>query len=377
MLGALALVWAACGPARAQPEVPDAADWASVQRGAAGQTVRWWMFGGDERVNRYVDQLVAPAAAELGINLVRVPVADTADAVQRVLAERRAGGAGGGVDLVWINGENFTLGKEAGLWLEGWSEALPNSRYVDWADPTIARDFGVPVEGQESPWSRAALVFAHDRRRTPEPPRSFEELLALARRHPGRVTYPAPPDFTGSAFVRLAVQTLGEERAFALLEELKPLQWQRGLVPGSEAELNRLFGDGQVDFAISYDPSFVLTEVGRGVFPESARPFVFSTGTLQNVSYVAIPAGAAHAAGALVVANLLLDPGLQAAKADPALLGLPTVLDRSRLSPAQRRLFEIPVGSPHLLEDLGPLLSEMAPNRVIAIEERWRGEVLP
>ncbi len=335
------------------------------------------MFGGDERVNRYVDQLVAPAAAELGINLVRVPVADTADAVQRVLAERRAGGAGGGVDLVWINGENFTLGKEAGLWLEGWSEALPNSRYVDWADPTIARDFGVPVEGQESPWSRAALVFAHDRRRTPEPPRSFEELLALARRHPGRVTYPAPPDFTGSAFVRLAVQTLGEERAFALLEELKPLQWQRGLVPGSEAELNRLFGDGQVDFAISYDPSFVLTEVGRGVFPESARPFVFSTGTLQNVSYVAIPAGAAHAAGALVVANLLLDPGLQAAKAEPTLLGLPTVLDRSRLSPAQRRLFEIPVGSPHLLEDLGPLLSEMAPNRVIAIEERWRGEVLP
>jgi putative spermidine/putrescine transport system substrate-binding protein len=54
------------------------------------------------------------------------------------------------------------------------------------------------------------------------------------------VTYPAPPDFTGSAFVRQAVAALGEDEAFALLAELKPLQWREGVtLPGSEAELSR------------------------------------------------------------------------------------------------------------------------------------------
>jgi putative spermidine/putrescine transport system substrate-binding protein len=352
-------------------------DWPATTRQARGQTVRWWMYGGDERVNRYVDQLVRPAAAAAGVTLERVPVADTADAVRRVLAERRAGRtAGGSVDLVWINGENFALGKRAGLWLPGWARTLPNARYLDWGDPTIARDFGVPVDGQESPWSRALFVFAYDRRRTPTPPRSFQELVAYARGHPGRVAYPAPPDFTGSAFVRQAVQALGEERAFGLLGELRPLQWRRGAAfPGSQAELDRLFGDGQVDFAMSYDPSFVAGGVRQGRFPPSARPFVLAPGALHNASYVTIPAAAAHRAGALVVANLLLDPRLQAAKADPERLGLPTVLDLPRLAPADAARFRHDA-SPYLLAGRVGRLAELPPEQVTAIEARWRREVL-
>jgi putative spermidine/putrescine transport system substrate-binding protein len=376
---AAALALGACAapdPGRTSP-AGRPADWPATVREARGQTVRWWMYGGDERVNRYVDELVTPAAAAAGVTLERVPVADTADAVQRVLAERRAGRAsGGGVDLLWINGENFALGKQAGLWLPAWAETLPNARYVDWDDPTIARDFGVPVDGQESPWNRATFVFAHDRRRTPTPPRSFQELLAYARAHPGRVTYPAPPDFTGSAFVRQAVQALGEDRAFALLDALKPLQWRRGTTfPGSQAELDRLFADGQVDLAMSYDPSFVAAGVRQGRFPGSARPFVLATGALQNASYVTIPANAAHRAGALVVANLLLEPRLQAAKADPERLGIPTVLDLSRLPPADVDRFRAGAG-PYALAGSVGRLAELPPERVTAIEARWRREVL-
>lgn len=374
---AAALALGACAAPDPDPLVGRLGDWQATAREARGQTVRWWMYGGDERVNRYVDQVVTPAAAAAGVTLERVPVADTADAVRRVLAERRAGRtSGGSVDLIWINGENFALGKRAGLWLPGWAQTLPNARYLDWDDPTIARDFGVPVDGQESPWSRATFVFAHDRRRTPAPPRSFQELLAYARAHPGRVAYPAPPDFTGSAFVRQAVQALGEERAFTLLGELRPLQWRRGTAfPGSQAELDRLFGDGQVDFAMSYDPSFVAGGVRQGRFPPSARPFVLESGALHNASYVTIPAVAAHRAGALVVANLLLDPRLQAAKADPERLGVPTVLDLSRLAPADAARFRR-AASPYLLPGPVGRLAELPPERVTAIEARWRREVL-
>ncbi|MCU0306598.1 MAG: ABC transporter substrate-binding protein [Thermoleophilia bacterium] len=355
-----------------------AAPFGPVREEARGQTVDWWMYGGDARVNAYVDRVVVPAARRRGVTLRRVPVADTADAVQRVIAERRAGrDSGGAVDLIWINGENFAAGRELGLWRRDWARTLPNARFVDPADPSIARDLGVPTEGQESPWSRAAFVFAHDRRRTPRPPRTLAALLAYARANPGRVTYPAPPDFTGSAFVRQVVQRLGSrERAFAYLRELRPLQWRGGRVfPGSEAELNRLFADGQVDIAMSYDPSLVAGAVRRGQFPATARPFLIGGGALVNTSYVTIPANAGDPEGALVVADLLLDPVLQGIKADPRVLGLPSVLDPERLPPARRRALVAP-RSPYLLRSLGRPLAELPAGEVGPIERAWQAEVL-
>lgn len=370
------VVMTACGTGSGrEPPSPDVADWDAVLQDARGGTVRWWMFGGDARVNRYVDQHVVPAADELGIAVERVPVADTADAVQRVLAEQRAGTDPGGVDLIWINGENFVLGREAGLWLEDWAGQLPNATLVDW--DTVDTDFGVPIDGQESPWSRAVFLFAHDRERMPEPPRSFEELLDWARAHPGRITYPAPPDFTGSAFVRQVVQAMGEDAAFAYLRKLQPHLWRGGRThPADEAELNSLFGNGEVDLAMSYDPAFVRTAVEQGTFPPTARPFTLDRGALHNVSYVTIPRNAPHPSAALVVANLLLEPDLQALKADPEVLGVPTVLDLDRLDPEQRTRFERRTDSPHVLTRPGPLLDELPADRVEPLEQRWRRQVL-
>ena len=355
---------------------PEATEWAAIRAAASGQTVRWWLYGGDERVNRYVDEHVVPAAARAGVTLERVPVADTADAVQRVVAVMQAGETAGSVDLIWINGENFAVGKRAGLWLEDWAGELPNARYVDPA--TVETDFGLPVEGQESPWSRALFVYAHDTARMPDPPRTFEALLAYAREHPGRLTYPAPPDFTGAAFVRQVVQALGEDEGFAYLRQLEPLLWREGKAhPGSEAELNQLFGDGQVDLAMSYDPSFVETAVRQGAFPDTVRPFVLDHGTLHNVSYVTVPVNAGSREGALVVANLLLDPDLQARKADPDVLGVPTVLDPDRLAADDRNRLQRRSASPYLLSEVGRLIDELPVDRVEPLEQRWRAGVLP
>jgi putative spermidine/putrescine transport system substrate-binding protein len=375
----VAAVLASCGgdPESAAAPAREASFEATL-REARGQEVRWWMFGGDERVNEYVDERVVPAAERLGVKLRRVPVADTADAVQRVIAQRRAGKeSGGAVDLIWINGENFAAGKRAGLWFEDWLDGLPNARYLDMKDPTIVRDFQVPVDGQEAPWTRAVFVYAHDSARVPEPPRTFEALLEWAEAHRGRFTYPAPPDFTGSAFVRQVAQAMGEEAAFAYLRRLRPLMYREGeVLPKSEAELNELFANGQVDFTMSYDSSFVLSAVRRGQFPRSARPFLLEGGALSNVSFVTIPADAAHRAGAQVVANLLLDPALQAAKADPRVLGHPTVLDLERLSAGAGERFAAAASSPYLLEDFGKLRAELPADEVPRLEERWEREIL-
>lgn len=379
-LGLLVLLTACGGSGGGSAPAPGLpGDWAQVRAAARGQTVNWWMYGGDARINAYVRDRVIPAAAAEGVTLKQVPITDTADAVQRVLAERDAGkDSGGAVDLIWINGENFALGTSAGLWLRAWAGHLPNASLVDQEDPAVASDFGVPVDGQESPWSRAALVFAYDTARLSRPPRTVAELLEYARSHPGRVAYPAPPDFTGSAFVRLVVQALGEDAGLRALADVRPFLHGGGTsYPKSEAELNQLFGDGQVDIAMSYDPGFVLSGVRSGIFPSRVRPFALER-TLVNTSFVTIPANAAHPEGAAVVANLLLSPRLQAEKADPAILGVPTVLDPDRLSPAERAAFRPRARSPYLLGPgaLGASLEELPAADVTRVEKRWSEEVL-
>ena len=361
-------------PTAAKP----APSFAAVQEAARGQTVRWWMFGGDDRINAYVDEVVTPAAAKAGITVKRVPITDTADAVQRVVAERRAGkDSGGGVDLIWLNGENFAAGKRAGLWLEDWAMKLPNARYLDAEDPTITTDFQVPVDGQEAPWSRAAFVFAADSAKLPRPPADLDALLAYAKAHPGRVSYPAPPDFTGSAFVRQVLAAKGPDAGFAYLKTLAPFLYRKGATyPKSEAELSDLFGNGQLDIAMSYDAAFVRAAVRKGTFPKTTRPFLLGRSSLQNVSFLTIPANAANRAGAQVLADLLLSPALQAAKADPDVLGIPTVLDTAKLPPADRARFGAPADGPYVLSDLGKPLSEVAADDVAPLEARWKREVL-
>jgi putative spermidine/putrescine transport system substrate-binding protein len=337
------------------------------------------MYGGDDRLNAYVDDEVAPVLAKRGVTLKRVPITDTAEALKRVIAERRAGKrSGGGVDLIWINGENFASGKQAGLWLEGWARSLPNAeRYVDLSDPTIRTDFQVAVDGQESPWQRAAFVYAYDSANVSRPPRDLDALLAYARAHRGRFTYPAPPDFTGSAFVRQVIADKGEDAGFAYLKELKPLMYRGGRsLPKSQAELDGLFADGQVDFAMAYDANFVNAGVRKGAFPKSARPFLIGKGALSNTSYVTIPANAANVEGAKVLADVLLDPVLQAAKADPAKLGNPTVLDAAKLGDKASLFARRAADNPYVLQDYGETVPEFAAARVGALEKRWASEVL-
>ncbi len=69
-------------------------DWQDIRAAARGQTVYWNAWGGDERINAYIAWVGDQVREEYGITLKQVKLADTADAVSRVLAERTAGSSG-------------------------------------------------------------------------------------------------------------------------------------------------------------------------------------------------------------------------------------------------------------------------------------------
>ncbi len=335
--------------------------WAGIVAEARGQSVDFYMWGGSDLINTWVTQVVAPVVAEqYGITLNMVPISDATEYVNKVLGEKQAGrDTGGTVDLVWVNGENFRTMRQGDLLYGNWSEYLPSSAAVNWDDPSVANDFGFPVDGYESPYGKAQFVMIYDSARVAEPPRDIPALIDWIRANPGQFTYAAPPDFTGSAFVRHLCyhaaggyetllgefdQTVFDESAPAcwqMLNELEPYLWREGQTyPENRARMQDLFANGEVSFDMAYNPAEASSLVENGRYPETTRTFVFDSGTIANTHYVAIPYNSDHKAAAMVVANYLLSPEAQLSKAQPANWGDLPALDPTRLSPDWQAQFD-------------------------------------
>ncbi len=396
----LALAISACGRGGVDGGVSSSElkPFPEAEKDARGTTVNFFMYGGDEAVNEYVDGYVAPHLEErYGITLTRTPLTDTADAVNKLLNEKQAGKEEGTIDLLWLNGENFATGAEADLWYGPWAEKLPNARYIDWESPSINRDFGYPVEGREAPWGRAQFVMIYDSEKVEEPPRNMDELLAWSEENPGKFAYPAPPDFTGNAFIEQVFygvtgkvapyqrpfdeEVFNEEapKLYDYLNELEPNLWRGGeTYPESSTKLSGLYQNGEVYMTMSYTAHFAQRQVNKGLFPESTRTYLFDGGTLSNTHYVAIPFNAPNESGARVVANFLESPEAQREKQRKDGWGDLTVLDIERLPAGLREGFEEPSGPAGLptrvlQENRVP---EARTGWLLALEEGWQENVL-
>jgi putative thiamine transport system substrate-binding protein len=189
-----------------------AADWSAIAAEGKGQTVYFNAWAGSETINAYIAWAGARVKELHGVTLEHVKVTDTAEVVRRVRDEVKAGTAKGSVDLVWINGENFRAMKSENLLAAPFATALPNFKFVDTkGKPTTLVDFAEPTDGRESPWGMAQLTFFGDGTKIGTPPQSMTELIDFAKANKGRVSYPAPPDFHGTTFVKQAlVESLGD-----------------------------------------------------------------------------------------------------------------------------------------------------------------------
>ena len=371
---------------------PDPKDWDAVLNEAQGQTVYWNAWGGSTTTNDFISWVGSRVSEEYGVTLQHVKLTDTADAVARVVAEQTAGtDDGGAIDMIWINGANFSAMKEADLLFGPFAEDLPNWAFVDVEGKTVTTDFTVPTDGYESPWAMAQVVFIYDSETLPEPPKSALALLEWAAANPGRFTFPQPPDFLGTTFLKqMAIELVDDPSVLQLpagdtytqvtqpmwewLDEITPHLWRSGRAyPQTGPRQLQLINDGEVDLAISFSPGEATAAIANEQLPETARTFVLDNGTLGNASFVAIPYNASAKAGAMVVANFLLSPEAQLRAQTPDILGYGTVLDMDALSPQDRAAFDaLDLGIATLSPaDLGTALPEPHPSWMTRIEAEW------
>ena len=371
------------------------ADWDAVVEQARGGEVNWFLWGGADNVNRYVSEYIGGIVMEnYGITLNRVGLSDTVEVVNIVLGEREAGVTdSGSVDLIWINGENFRTMVQGDLAFCGYTQTLPNNELVDWDNPAIANDFGVPVNGCQVPWSRAQFAFAYDSARTENPPRSIAELIEWVEANPGLFTYPAPPDFTGSVFVRHVFyhaaggvenllgpfdQALYDEvapRAWEILNAMEPNLWRAGRTyPTSIAQLNELFANSEVDLTFNYDPSQFGLAVEAGQYPDTVRSYGLADGTIGNTNYTLIPFNSPNVAAAMVLQNVLLSGEAQLHKALPSVWGASPGIEMERTAPEIQQAFAAIERHPSVVpveELVRNALPELQSEWISAIERGW------
>ncbi|MCL2170134.1 MAG: ABC transporter substrate-binding protein [Defluviitaleaceae bacterium] len=319
-----------------------------------GTTVTFYGWGGSHFTNNWLDNVVAPSFYEAyGIILQRVPM-DIGDILSKLMGERQAN-ASGDIDVVWINGENFYTALNAGLLYGPITHLVPNfERYLDPNERDNFYDFGTYIGGMQVPYGRAQLVFIGDTAVLDSFPRSAQELLEMARQNPGRFTYIAPPDFTGSAFVRnIIYEIVGfdalfnapatEEAIYEVIRpaldfliELGPYLWQQGQsFPTNPAMLDQMFTDGLIYMTFSYSPLHAASGILAGEFPQTAQTFVFANGNIGNTHYMAVPFNAPNQEAALLLINHIISPEIQITKYDARNWGDFPVFDVSRLNATQ------------------------------------------
>lgn len=354
-------------------------DWPSIEKQAKGQTVYFYAWGGSQQINNYLRWADKQLQQQFDVRLQHVKVDDISTAISRLLTEKAAGKVTGGtIDMLWINGENFKNMKQNQLITQPFAQQLPSWQFVN-KDFPVDNDFTEPTEGLEAPWGIGQLIFIHDKKRTPTPPTSVKQLLTFAQQNPNKFSYPQPPSFHGTSFLKTALLELVEDPAllyqavdektfikttqplWQYLEQLHPLSWQQGKqFPTSSAHTMQLLDDGELDLAISFNPNEVSSAQSNGTLAETTDSYAMENGALSNIHFLSIPFNANAKQGALVAINFLLSPEAQSKKGDLSQWGDPSVLKTQYItgSAANTKLFKS-VAEPH-------------PSWQAALEQAWQ-----
>jgi putative thiamine transport system substrate-binding protein len=276
---------------------------------------------------------------------------------------------------------------------ENWIKELPNSKYLDFKNNlSLLNDFGVPTEGMEMPWGVSQLNFYYDSKYIKSPPRSASELKDYIIRNKGRFTFPQPPDFTGTSFLKqilieliddknlLKSEYINHKHKNALnplwewLDETTPYLWREGKnYPPNYLALTELVAEREIDIGMAFNIAHASNAISEGKLPNTVRSFIHKGGTLANVHFLAIPYNSGKKTTAKIFVNFLISPEAQLKKQDKTFWGDPSVISVAKLDKNWKNKFNIlPRGVATLSnKELTMKLEEPHPSWVKIIEQGW------
>ena len=331
--------------------------WQQTLEVAKGQSVYLYAWGGSKAVNEYLRWATREIAQQYQIKLIHVKVTDPSEPVSRLKAEN---GRTSAIDLMWINGENFAYLKQQGFLLGNLWLTIPNTASLAVDRLPITVDFGEPMDGFEVPWGIGQFNLIAENGVFQQPKVSADSLLTIAKNNSQTITYPRPPEFHGTTFLKqllvdltnadsrlyLSVTAPAQEQLLPVLwqylDQLHPYLWQQGKAfPSSAAEQLLLYQQSALSMAVSFNPNQWLKEKSTQQISETSERRYFTDGAITNSHNLAIPKSAPSPEAAKVVINFMLSEKAQKEKftgvwGDPSVIN--SLFDEKAIMPAHPEL---------------------------------------
>jgi putative thiamine transport system substrate-binding protein len=370
-------------------------NWKIILNKASGKTIFFHAWGGGKNINSYIKWASKEVMQRYNIKVNHVKISDTSNVVARILSEKTAGKhKNGAVDLIWINGENFSfMQKNKLLFKDNWIMNLPETNNMDFiSNPSLLNDFGIPTNGMEMPWGVSQLNFYYDSKYLKYPPKSAIELKKYIINNKGRFTFPQPPDFVGTSFLKQVLIELIEDKSvlkstyvkgrhedlltplWTWLNDVTPFLWRKGInYPTNYMSLTQLVADREIDIGMAFNIAHASNAISEGRLPKTIRGYIHKKGTLANVHFLSIPYNSSKKAASQVFINFLISPEAQIKKQNKDIWGDPSVLSMNKMLPEWKNKFKnLSKGIATLSnEELQLKLEEPHPSWVKVIESKW------
>lgn len=304
--------------------------WEFIEESAKDTILNVLYYSEDEEIIEWFEKDFSRHLREnyrISLRMTYMPLQEIKDLLEKQKEEEIAGD----YDLIYISDDGFKFFKDHDLLYGPVLNKLPNYYFNLEGDMELTKmDEGTLIEAYEVPIFREQLVFIHHEDIIYETPKSFDELLTVAKENRSKVTYIHPENKTGLSFVLSAIlskvelETLNEtpadkEKVYEVikpgLEYLKTLDkylYRKGeYYPKTEEELDQLYIDEKVLFSMTLSYNKVTEQIADTFFPKGSNTFIIEEGTTEFVDYVAMPFNADNKSAPLVFMNEIISGEIQ------------------------------------------------------------------
>ncbi|QGQ94742.1 extracellular solute-binding protein [Paenibacillus psychroresistens] len=238
------------------------------------------------------------AHPEVKVKLVYIPSGTGAQPTyDRLVAAKQAGKGSGDIDLYEDGLSSVTKGKKDDLWDTLPSASIANLAKVDQKRLESISNLAVPYRA-------SAVVIAYNSDKVKTAPNTMDDVFTWIRQNPGKFAYNDPS--TGGSGDSFVLTTIYKSMAadaiynqdpsvekewdagFALLKELGPLMYNKGIYPKKNQGTLDILASGEVDMIPAWS-DMALDGISKGTLPASTKLKQLDPGMNGGPTYLMVP----------------------------------------------------------------------------------------
>jgi putative spermidine/putrescine transport system substrate-binding protein len=239
--------------------------------------------------------------------------------LDRLIAAKQAGQKSGNIDLYESSLSELTKGTKEDLWAAVDTKSIPNLSKVEEASLKNVKNMGIPYRA-------SAVILAYNSAKVKNPPKTADEMYDWIRKNPGRFAYNDPSTGgSGDSFVQTAIYNFLPaeamtnddpkmaaqwDKGFALLKELKPFMYQKGVFPKKNQGTLDLLANGEVDMIPAWSDQ-ALEQIGKKLLPDTTKLTQITPAFTGGPTYLMMPKLSEHRESVSKFLDFVLSPEAQ------------------------------------------------------------------